>query len=272
MQTGTSQPKSSISRTEVQIINQFEPNLTDSSQNIEAYLATQAKFKYKTPNNSVEDARPALVKALVLLAVEQLVVFVFQLISYLSLSSFWNNSRWITGTILFICYVPLVAANVFVSTFPQTLNRCVVKLLEGILFFFLMGWAVAFFDFAVMSGSYLVVADIIIILIFMLIFKVYNNWANLVIAVFIIVDLVAKTVTISKWYYSAPVAVIVTVRLISLNFTCKQIEELSNMNNPRTYLGVTIEFTVKLWIDLVLTKKTDAKEAENNVETAPVGL
>ena len=243
------------------IANPYLPSATDSSRNIDSFLTLQAKAPRKSTNQVPVDTHRPLLIALTLLGIENLIVFAFQLISYLTLIDFWNKSSWITGTILLVCYLIIVAAVIFVYSPSTMFQNVILKLLEFLLFFFLTSWAVAYIDFAAMCSTYLVVADCILLLI-ALSTKSMKLWPHIIMIFLISGDAIAKALTISKWYYSVVMLVVMACRIVSLNYYVKRVHELSGMHSPMSYLGETYEITMRLWVNFFLRRKMKELEKE----------
>ena len=227
---------------------------SESSRNIESFLTLQMKLPPKKQNETPIDTRASLVYALLILSVEQLVYFAFQIISYTALNDFWVNSRWITGTILFISYLMIVAALVFVAFRALPTPKLFLKLIEFLLCFFLLGWAGAFIDFALISLSYLVLLNAVI-LAAAVHFRISLMFVIIAMAIFLLIDSLMKVFLISQWYFTVPVLVFVSLRLISLNYCARSISELNGIHSPQTYLFLNFEFSLHIYVEFFINKQ-----------------
>lgn len=253
---------------ETAVLNQQVVTATDSSRDIDSFMGLHTRrLSAQSQNSQPIDSRKSMGYSLALLGAENLIVFAFQLISYLALQGMWSNSRWVTGTILLICWVVISSVLIYFSLFVTLkLVRGLLKGLEAILFFFLVAYAVAVLDFAFMAVSYLVVADVIVLLISLSCgFK--GIWPHLLIGVLILSDAMWKSFTISTWYWTVVVLVVMTLRIVSLNYYAKTIAELMGLHSPLSYLSRTQEFTFQLWMEVFLEQQTN--ERKSKVEEGP---
>ena len=52
---------------------------------------------------------------------------------------------------------------------------------------------------------------------------------------FIIIDCIAKSLSVSPWYAAVPVAVGLLFYVLAVNYECKNILELALLDNPESY-------------------------------------
>lgn len=126
------------------------------------FLAKKMVFRFKPQNDIKIDTRNLLLRSLALLLAEYLLYLAFQLISYFLLDRFWRDSKYITGIILGITYAVLFGLLVLLINKQNKTLLFVLKALEFVTAFLLMGYLVVW-DFGVMSLSYIVILDILII-------------------------------------------------------------------------------------------------------------
>lgn len=102
--------------------------------------------------------------SLILYLVEYLLIFGWQLAAYLCLHDTFHRAHWVVGLIFLIFYVLLSLVLIFLVG-----KRCwkiafVVKFFEFAFHFMLLGWAVAYLEFAFLSFSYMMIFDILLVL------------------------------------------------------------------------------------------------------------
>lgn len=192
----------------------------------------------------------ALKIALVLLFIEYLFYLAFQLVSWFALEKFWGDSSWITGTVLIIVYILTVVGFFLVQPYISLWMRLAIKIFEFLLFFFIMGWGTGYGEFAVMSVSYMMLANIVLILFFLTCFKSITMWVIFIMMAFIVADAISKSFSISSWYYCFIMALYEAFRIFSLNLTIRY-----DLSVPLKIQN-TFEFTIKLWIDFQLRNQT----------------
>lgn len=124
------------------------------------------RFVYSDIPDFKCDTKPLLYWTLFLYLIEYLLIFAFQLISYLTLETKFKDSTWVTGLVLLLVYLAVCAAMILLVGRGYWKIAFVVKFFEFALHFVLLGWAVAYLDFSLMSLSYMIVLDIIVLFIF----------------------------------------------------------------------------------------------------------
>lgn len=129
------------------------------------FLTKKIMFNYKPENQVNVDTTIVIVRSLIFLLIEYIIHFSFQLVSYFVLEDFWQESRYIPGIILGVVYTVLVLLLVFLTGLKSKLLLYILKLLEFITAFFLLGYLAAW-DFGTISLSYIMILDIILIFTF----------------------------------------------------------------------------------------------------------
>ena len=104
------------------------PSLTDIVRNT---FVRKANFVYVHEESERIDSKSFLFKCLFLYLIEYLLIFAFQLVSYLAIYNEWRNTSWIIG-----------------------------------IHFVFLGWAVAYVDFSFMALSYVIIVNIILLYVF----------------------------------------------------------------------------------------------------------
>jgi hypothetical protein len=123
-------------------------------------------FTYVHQQNMKIDTKSLLYVCLLLYLVEYLIIFAFQLVSYLVIKEMWQDSSWVIGVVLAIVYVPVCIAIYYVQFRKEKIVLYILKFLEFGIHFVFLGWAVAYVDFSFMGLTYVVIANIIVIFIF----------------------------------------------------------------------------------------------------------
>ena len=129
------------------------------------FLNRHIVFQYKPEHTPEFDARKFLIRGLLFLFIEYLIYFVFQLISYFPLKEFWRDSNYVPGIILGIVYAILVVLLVTLEQMKHKMLLYLLKILEMITAFFLLGYLVAW-DFGAMSLTYIMIIDLLVIFVF----------------------------------------------------------------------------------------------------------
>lgn len=131
------------------------------------FFAKNIIFHYKPEYSLQVDARKFLLRSLLLLLAEYMIYFAFQLIGYFPLEGFWRDSKYIPGIILGVVYGVLVILLVVLSRMKHKMLLYLLKILEFLTAFFLLGYLAAW-DFGTVSLSYMMIIDIFVILIFVI--------------------------------------------------------------------------------------------------------
>lgn len=126
------------------------------------FIAKKMVFRFKDQQDLKIETRSFLIRSLFLLLIEYIIYLAFQLVSYFALEEFWRNSKYIPGIILGITYIVLVCLLIFLINKKHKTLLFILKALEFLTAFFLMGYLVAF-DVGTMSLSYIIIVNIIII-------------------------------------------------------------------------------------------------------------
>jgi hypothetical protein len=139
------------------------PSLTDMMRNT---FVRKTTFVYVHEDNKKIDTTNLLYKCLFFYLLEYLLLFAFQLISYLVIYEQWRNSSWVIGVVLAIVYVPVCLAIYYLQHKKERFILFVLKFVEFSIHFVFLGWAVAYVDFSFMALSYVMIVNIILLYIF----------------------------------------------------------------------------------------------------------
>lgn len=139
------------------------PSLTDLVRNT---LVRKTTFVYVQEDNEKVDTKNLLYKCLFLYLIEYLLIFAFQLISYLVIYEQWRNTSWIVGVVLAIVYVPVCLAIYYLQHKKERFVLFILRFIEFGIHFVFLGWAVAYVDFSFMALSYVMIVNIILLYIF----------------------------------------------------------------------------------------------------------
>ena len=104
--------------------------------------------------------------ALAIYLLEYLLIFAFQLGSYLRLQSTFQNTSWGIGLALLIAYLIIAPIMMFLVGYHLWIAAFILKFFEFAIHLVLLGWAVAYLEFALMSLSYMMVLNILILFFF----------------------------------------------------------------------------------------------------------
>ena len=154
-------PSPRKNRADVNRIAQPPPDILRSKLQ---FLSKKLVFKFKKENEVKVDTRLFLMRSLFLLMLEYIIYFIFQIVSYLTLVDFWQRSNFIPGIILGITYTAVVVLLILLINKKHKTLLFMLKGLEFLIALFLLGYLVAW-DFGIMSLSYIVVLDILLIFI-----------------------------------------------------------------------------------------------------------
>ena len=112
------------------------------------------------------DTRRLLFITLFLYLLEYCAIFALQLVSYLILQDQWGRSRYVTGLVLLLAYIPLCVALMALVNSRHKALVFFLKFLEFGIHIVLLGWAVAYLDFSLMALSYVMVLNILVLYFF----------------------------------------------------------------------------------------------------------
>lgn len=142
---------------------------TDSKRSLSEHLRTiimrKHTFTYVQQQNQKIDTKSILYICLLLYLIEYLILFAFQLISYLLLRERWRDATWVTGVVLAIFYVFICLGIYFVQFKKNRTLLFILKFFEFGVHFVWLGWAVGYIDFSFMALSYIVIANVLLIFI-----------------------------------------------------------------------------------------------------------
>jgi len=124
----------------------------------------QRNFSYANIPEFRVDTKRILTIALLLYLLEYLLIFGWQLGAYLRLHDTFHGTHWVIGLIFLIFYVLLSLVLIFLVGKRYWKSAFVVKFLEFAFHFMLLGWAVAYLEFAFLSFSYMMIFDILLLL------------------------------------------------------------------------------------------------------------
>jgi hypothetical protein len=136
------------------------------SDQIKNSLIKKQNFTYVHQHNAKIDTKMVLYCCLFLYLVEYLIIFAFQMISYLVIVQQWRDSSWVIGVVLAIVYVPVCIAIYYIQFRKEKILLYILKFLEFGIHFVFLGWAVAYADFSFLALSYLMVLNVLVIFIF----------------------------------------------------------------------------------------------------------
>jgi len=139
------------------------PSLTDIVRNT---FVRKANFVYVHEESERIDSKSFLFKCLFLYLIEYLLIFAFQLVSYLAIYNEWRNTSWIIGVVLAIVYVPVCLIICYLQHKRERFILYFMKFIEFGIHFVFLGWAVAYVDFSFMALSYVIIVNIILLYVF----------------------------------------------------------------------------------------------------------
>lgn len=74
----------------------------------------------------------------------------------------------------------------------------------------------------------------------------------IIIFILLVIDAVAKSIELSRWFVTTIVMIVLVGQILALNYECKFLLELENVNDPSTYFAVTTCMFISLYYqDLV---------------------
>jgi hypothetical protein len=136
-------------------------------ENLDKYMGmfTGAKvFKKKNQQLKINAGRLLLVSLGYLLA-EYSLYFMLQLLSYFVFPNFWVNTTYVLGTVFFLLFLILASFLVRIQNRMDRLFPFILKILEFVVYIFLVSWGVAYLDFAFLSLSYMVMFDLLALIV-----------------------------------------------------------------------------------------------------------
>ena len=142
------------------------PSEHQTKQKIFSNLIGKRRFIYADVPEFHFKSKRILYITLGLYLLEYLLILAFQIPSYLKLHDTFHNTSWGIGLALLIAYLIIAPVLMFLVSYHLWIAAFIVKFFEFAIHFVLLGWAVAYLEFALMSLSYMMIANILVLFIF----------------------------------------------------------------------------------------------------------
>ena len=135
-----------------------------SDKNVISHFFGRRHFQYANIPDFNCNPKRILTIALLLYLLEYGLIFGFSLGAYLRLQDTFKGTHWVIGLIFLILYLILSVIQVYLVGRRLWLAAFIVKFWEFASHLMLLGWATAYLEFALMSMSYMMMFDILLVL------------------------------------------------------------------------------------------------------------
>lgn len=176
---------------------------------------------------------------------EYFVYFIFQLLSYFLLETFW--SKWYIGLIIFCVHLAILLGLIISLRVKSLKTIYILKPFEFLASFFLYGWAAGYFGIDGYSLTAIMIINYCIVLVYIQCMKEISIMVLIIMLILLMIDAVVDFALSSNWWEPTILLIYLTIQVLVFNYESKQLWDVSKMENPDQYINISLSTSIKFY-------------------------